>query len=359
VPAPIIAPGSWAAAPEIADGAFFRRHLRRPATFSADNRRLPVDAAVVIALALGERLARHHVLAPATDYLRSEPWMRCSPSRICWRCRPRPAAGSPLLAAVAWLVSIMSRGATPHDSSTGRRPRAAWFVVRLMAAAQDEVTVSFRWLPHRPSGRLGYRHKGGDARATSRRRRAMRTLPSVPFLKPTGRKVPDASSRWRSGSPLCGAPIAAHASGPAMYCGVVMSEESVPPAGRDCSPPQHVVAPRPQPLAESKEPSRIGMLISPFIRLWCALLEIDPHQRSSRRSASFSRRAARRIGVLHAATGSCTEQGSDDTSRRSSVPSGWRGWRCAPAINHRARVKVARDLSTSCGYSQLFQFCDL
>src|SRR5882762_10662491 len=56
---------------------------------------------------------------------------------------------------------------------------------------------------------------------------AMRTLPSVPFLKPTGHDSPEASSRWIWLS-VVRAPIAAHAIRSAMYCGVVMSRNFGP-----------------------------------------------------------------------------------------------------------------------------------
>ncbi len=55
---------------------------------------------------------------------------------------------------------------------------------------------------------------------------AMRTLPSVPFLNPTGQERPEASSRctWLS---VVRAPIAPQAMRSAMYCGVIMSRNSV------------------------------------------------------------------------------------------------------------------------------------
>src|SRR6187397_581292 len=66
---------------------------------------------------------------------------------------------------------------------------------------------------------------------------AMRTLPSVPFLKPSGQDSPEASSRWIWLS-VVRAPIAAHATRSAMYCG----------------DPHHDLKPIGQPLAQGSEP---------------------------------------------------------------------------------------------------------
>jgi hypothetical protein len=59
---------------------------------------------------------------------------------------------------------------------------------------------------------------------------AIFTLPSVPFLKPTGHDRPEASSRctWLS---VVRAPIAPQATRSAMYCGEITSRNSTP-AGR-------------------------------------------------------------------------------------------------------------------------------
>ena len=56
---------------------------------------------------------------------------------------------------------------------------------------------------------------------------AMRTLPSVPFLNPTGQERPEASSRctWLS---VVRAPMAPHETRSAIYCGVIMSRNSDP-----------------------------------------------------------------------------------------------------------------------------------
>ncbi len=92
---------------------------------------------------------------------------------------------------------------------------------------------------------------------------AMRTLPSVPFLKPTGQESPDASSRWIWLS-VVRAPIAAHAIRSAMYCGVVMSRNSVPAGRPRLFTADSTLRASLSPLLMSKEPSRLGSLISPF-----------------------------------------------------------------------------------------------
>ena len=92
---------------------------------------------------------------------------------------------------------------------------------------------------------------------------AMRRLPSVPFLKPTGQDRPEASSRctWLS---VVRAPIAPQAIRSAMYCGVIMSRNSVP-AGRPISlTSDSSLRARRTPSLMRKLLSSPGSLISPF-----------------------------------------------------------------------------------------------
>ena len=56
---------------------------------------------------------------------------------------------------------------------------------------------------------------------------AMRTLPSVPFLKPTGADRPEASSRCTCDS-VVRAPIAPQDTRSPMYCGEITSRNSQP-----------------------------------------------------------------------------------------------------------------------------------
>ena len=92
---------------------------------------------------------------------------------------------------------------------------------------------------------------------------AMRTLPSVPFLKPTGHDSPEASSRCTCDS-VVRAPIAPQEIRSAMYCGVIMSRNSVPAgmpiALMSSSSPRASRSPS----LMSKLPSSRGSLISPF-----------------------------------------------------------------------------------------------
>ena len=134
-----------------------------------------------------------------------------------------------------------------HASATGRFDDEQLFYLMARGIPADEARrlvvrgffaelvqqiglpdVEERAIAERPPLVTAMKWCGCDADFTASA--AMRTLPSVPFLKPTGHDSPDASSRWIWLS-VVRAPIAAHAIRSAMYCGVVMSRNSVP-AGR-------------------------------------------------------------------------------------------------------------------------------
>ncbi len=89
------------------------------------------------------------------------------------------------------------------------------------------------------------------------------TLPSVPFLKPTGIDRPEPSWRWIWLS-VVRAPIAPQATVSEMYCGVIGSSHSTP-TGRpsDTTSNSRRRAMR-RPLFTSPDPSRSGSLIRPF-----------------------------------------------------------------------------------------------
>ena len=92
---------------------------------------------------------------------------------------------------------------------------------------------------------------------------AMRTFPSVPFLKPTGEESPEASSRCTCDS-VVRAPIAPQAIRSAVYWGVMVSRNSVAQG----SPSEVMSASRRRasrkPSLISKLPSRRGSLMRPF-----------------------------------------------------------------------------------------------
>ena len=92
---------------------------------------------------------------------------------------------------------------------------------------------------------------------------AMRTLPSVPFLKPTGQERPEASSRctWDS---VVRAPMAPQAIRSAVYWGLMVSRNSVAQE-RPCSlMSSRILRARRRPSLMRKEPSMRGSLIRPF-----------------------------------------------------------------------------------------------
>jgi hypothetical protein len=76
---------------------------------------------------------------------------------------------------------------------------------------------------------------------------AMRTLPSVPFLNPTGHDRPEASWRCVCDS-VVRAPIAPHAMRSAMYCGEMRSRNSVPQGHADLVHLEEELARKAQPL---------------------------------------------------------------------------------------------------------------
>ncbi|MCY1244179.1 hypothetical protein D9M72_572380 [compost metagenome] len=92
---------------------------------------------------------------------------------------------------------------------------------------------------------------------------AILTLPSVPFLKPTGHDSPEASSRCTCDS-VVRAPIAPQLTRSAMYCGLIMSRYSVPvgtPISLMFSSSSRAVR---RPSLILKLPSMCGSLIRPF-----------------------------------------------------------------------------------------------
>lgn len=159
-----------------------------------------------------------------------------------------------------------------HDARRKRRRRdflgcrvdVRCIVVGLLAAAQDNVTILVTRRRHDRVAAFGHREemvrrlRGADAASM-----AMRTLPSVPFLKPTGHDKPEASSRCTCDS-VVRAPMAPQAIRSAVYCGVIVSRNSVA-HGR---PSSLISSSRPRarrsPSLMRKLLSRRGSLISPF-----------------------------------------------------------------------------------------------
>ena len=163
---------------------------------------------------------------------------------------------------------------------------------------------------------------------------AIRMLPSVPFLKPTGQDSPEASSRctWLS---VVRAPMAPQEIRSAMYCGVIMSRNSVP-AGRPSSFTSHssLRAMR-RPSLMRKLLSMKGSLMRPFqptvVRGFSKYTRITTSRSFLRRSAS----ALRRRAYSMAASVSWMEQGPITTSRRSSAPNRmrWMAVRASKAVS--------------------------
>src|SRR5437879_2884889 len=148
---------------------------------------------------------------------------------------------------------------------------------------------------------------------------AICTLPSVPFLNPTGHDSPEASSRCTCDS-VVRAPMAPQLTRSAMYCGVIMSRYSQP-AGR----PSSLISSSSSRASRSpwlirKLPSRSGSLIRPFhptvVRGFSKYTRITISSSPARRACSPARRRA----YSRAAAGSWNEQGPITTTSRSSMP---------------------------------------
>ena len=92
---------------------------------------------------------------------------------------------------------------------------------------------------------------------------AMRMLPSVPFLKPTGQDRPEASSRCTCDS-VVRAPMAPQAMRSAVYCGVMVSRNSVAQGRSSSLISSRMRRARRMPSLMRKVLSRRGSLISPF-----------------------------------------------------------------------------------------------
>ena len=88
-------------------------------------------------------------------------------------------------------------------------------------------------------------------------------FPSVPFLKPTGMERPLAISRWIWLS-VVRAPMAAHETRSAVYCGVMGSRNSVAASTPISASWRSSLRARKSPLEMSNEPSRLGSLMKPF-----------------------------------------------------------------------------------------------
>ena len=228
---------------------------------------------------------------------------------------------SGFLPLLAWLASIMIRAGSPALAST-------WLAACTLAASKLGAWPPRRitWqsglpavaaIAERPSLVTARKRCGCEAAITASA--AMRTLPSVPFLNPTGHDSPEAISRWIWLS-VVRAPIAPQATRSAMYCGEIVSRYSQPAGRPSALMSRSRVRPSCRPLLMSKLPSRSGSLISPFqptvVRGFSKYTRIT----ISSASPSASRNGRRRRAYSIAAAGSWIEHGPITTARRSSWP---------------------------------------
>ena len=165
-----------------------------------------------------------------------------------------------------------------RSSTAARQPRCSEHRARRATPRRRRSSARcvpprrMRWQSGLPVGRddrrralLGDRQEtGAGARPTRIASMATCTLPSVPFLKPTGIDRPDASSRWIWLS-VVRAPIAPQATRSAMNCGVIGSRNSVPAGSPMSRRSIEQAARQAQPLVDrGSVPSRCGSLMRPF-----------------------------------------------------------------------------------------------
>ena len=123
---------------------------------------------------------------------------------------------------------------------------------------------------------------GAGGRPRGWRRSAICTLPSVPFLKPTGTDRPDASSRWTWLS-VVRAPIAPQVTRSAMYCGVIVSRNSQPAGTPSSARSQQQLAREAQALVDAEAAVEVRVVDQALPADGRArLLEVDAHDDAQR-----------------------------------------------------------------------------
>ena len=172
---------------------------------------------------------------------------------------------------------------------------------------------------------------------------AIRTLPSVPFLNPTGQDRPEASSRWTWLS-VVRAPMAPQLIRSFTYCGVIRSRYSVAAGIPISLMSTSRWRARRKPLLMRKVWSRSGSLMSPFQPTVVRGFSKYTRMTTYRASASLSRSGSSRPAYSRAALTSWIEQGPTTTSSRSSCP------RRISRMTWRAS-KVVRSAASEPGYS--------
>ena len=183
---------------------------------------------------------------------------------------------------------------------------------------------------------------------------AIFTLPSVPFLNPTGHDSPEASSRctWLS---VVRAPMAPQDTRSAMYCGVIMSRNSQPAGRPNVLMSSSSSRATRTPLLMSKLPSSSGSLISPFQPTVVRGFSKYTRMTISRSALRRSRTGFRRLAYSMAARVSWIEQGPITTIMRSSMPCRMRCMACRAAntVSDASLVQANSRMTCAGGFSSL------
>ncbi len=210
---------------------------------------------------------------PATRLLSIiTPMMRFSPPEICPAISAATSGWfSGFLLELAWLASTITCGATPDFASSLQAARNAFrVVVRLAAAAQDDVAVLVaRRRGDRRAAALGHRHEMMRMRGRLHRVGRDAHIAVGAVLEADRAGQPEASSRWIWLS-VVRAPIAAQDTRSAMYCGVVMSRNSVPAGRPRLLTADSTLARKPQALVDVEAAVEIGIVDqASSSRPWC------------------------------------------------------------------------------------------
>ena len=141
--------------------------------------------------------------------------------------------------------------------------------------------------------------------------------PEVPFLKPTGQETPETSWRWTWLS-VVRAPMAPQLTRPAMYCGEIMSRNSVPAGDAHLGEVEQEIARQAQAVVDLVGIVEVRIVDEALPADGGArLFEVDAHDDlevgGELRDGGFEERAYSRAALV-----SWMEQGPTRTSRRGS-----------------------------------------
>ncbi len=244
--------------------------------------------------------------------------MRCSPARdLAARCRRRPAAGSPASCwLLAWLVSIISCGATPALAELGRprHRRSRRRSSAALPAAQDDVAVLVAGvvdaIAERPPLVTARKWCGCERRL----HRIGRDLHVAVGAVLEADRAGEARRQLAMDLALGGAGADRAPRRPDRRCIAAWSCRGTRcrPAGRDCSLPSSSAAGQPQALVDVEAAVEVRIVDQALPADGGArLLEIDPHHDLEAVGELFAQ-VGEALGVVDGRHGIMDRAGADD-----------------------------------------------